>query len=79
MQAVAAARLEEHVQMEKYGLVEGSHDIDDADMTTRVGGSLLFLRISEADVAAVDEPAEQIRKDVDKAMANLNNLGLLDQ
>jgi hypothetical protein len=76
MQAVQAARLEEHVQMLKYGLVEGAHDVDEADVTTRVGGCLLFLRILDADSAAVETTSEQIQiqKDVDKAIANLSSI-----
>jgi hypothetical protein len=76
MQAVAAARLEEHAQIEKCGFVKGGHDLDEADITTRIGGALLFLRMLEADCAAVDESTERTRKDVDSAVANLSKPGL---
>lgn len=43
--AIAAARLEESYQMEEWGLVEGGHDIDIADMKVRIAGPAMFLRL----------------------------------
>ncbi|KAK9869045.1 hypothetical protein WJX84_007544 [Apatococcus fuscideae] len=42
--AVAAARLEEEWQMQEWGLVEGGHDIDIADINVRVAAPALFLQ-----------------------------------
>jgi ATP synthase F1 complex assembly factor 2 len=44
-QVLAAARLEEDHQMEQWGLVEGGHDIDIADMRVRVAAPCLFVRL----------------------------------
>ena len=43
--AIDAARLEESFQMEEWGLVEGGHDIDIADMKVRIAGPAMFLRL----------------------------------
>ncbi len=43
--AVAAARLEEDVQMEEWGAVEAGHDLDIADVSTRIAAPALFLRL----------------------------------
>lgn len=43
--AIDAARLEESFQMDEWGLVEGGHDIDIADMKVRVAGPTVFLRL----------------------------------
>jgi hypothetical protein len=74
VQAVAASRIEEDVQMEQYGLVEGGHDLDMVDLRTRVGGCALYLKLVEIDgVLGTDN--SQIQKDVDQAMKNLASLG----
>ena len=44
-QAVAAARLEEDHQIAAWGLVEGGHDIDIADLRVRVAAPALFVRL----------------------------------
>ena len=44
-QTLAAARLEEDRQIEAWGLVEGGHDIDIADLRVRVAAPALFLRL----------------------------------
>ena len=46
--AINAARLEESFQMDEWGLVEGGHDIDIADMQVRVAGPTVFLRLLQA-------------------------------
>jgi ATP synthase F1 complex assembly factor 2 len=46
-QAVAAARLEEDFQLEDWGMVEAGHDLDIADVRTRVGAGAAFLRLLE--------------------------------
>lgn len=46
--AIEAARLEESYQMEEWGLVEGGHDIDIADMKVRISGPAMFLRLLQA-------------------------------
>ncbi|KAK9811463.1 hypothetical protein WJX72_004319 [[Myrmecia] bisecta] len=43
--AIAAARLEEAWQVEEWGLVEGGHDIDMADISVRVAAPITFLRL----------------------------------
>lgn len=43
--AVIALRLEEDMQMQHWGLVEGGHDIDIADTNVRVASPVLFLRL----------------------------------
>jgi ATP synthase F1 complex assembly factor 2 len=40
--ALKLARLEENYQMEEWGLVEGGHDIDEADYAVRVTAPLVF-------------------------------------
>lgn len=44
-QVLAAARLEEDHQIERWGLVEGGHDIDIADLRVRVAAPCLFVRL----------------------------------
>ena len=44
-QVLAAARLEEDHQIERWGLVEGGHDIDIADLRVRVAAPSLFVRL----------------------------------
>ena len=43
--AIAAARLEETYQMDEWGLVEGGHDIDIADMQVRIAGPTVLLKL----------------------------------
>ena len=43
--AIMAARLEETYQMDEWGLVEGGHDIDIADIQVRIAGPTVFLRL----------------------------------
>eukprot|EP00976_Prorocentrum_cordatum_P101518 1192670-Prorocentrum_minimum.AAC.5 len=45
-QAIAASRIEEDIQMEKWGLVEGGHDIDVADVRVRVASPSVFLQLA---------------------------------
>ncbi len=42
---LAAARLEEELQIGEWGLVEGGHDIDIADLRVRVAAPSVFLRL----------------------------------
>ncbi len=42
--AIAAARLEEDMQIQEWGLVEGGHDIDIADINVRMAAPVLFLQ-----------------------------------
>lgn len=44
-QVLAAARAEEDHQIEQWGLVEGGHDIDIADLKVRVTAPALFVRL----------------------------------
>lgn len=44
-QVLAAARAEEDLQIEQWGLVEGGHDIDIADLKVRVAAPALFVRL----------------------------------
>ena len=46
--AIEAARVEETYQMEEWGLVEGGHDIDIADMKVRIAGPAMFLRLLQS-------------------------------
>ena len=41
------ARLEEELQLEHWGYVEGGHDIDDADIRVRLGAASIFARLLE--------------------------------
>ena len=43
--AMTAARLEEDTQMEEWGAVEAGHDLDIADITTRVSAPSVFVRL----------------------------------
>jgi ATP synthase F1 complex assembly factor 2 len=43
--AVAAARLEEAFQIEDWGAVEAGHDLDAADLGTRVAAPSLLVRL----------------------------------
>ena len=75
MQAVNAARLEEQAQLELFGLVEGGHDVDEADLRTRISGGALFLAMLDAQEVK-PEASAAVRRDVDKAMQTLTQLGL---
>ena len=44
-EAVDAARLEEAYQIEEWGLVEGGHDIDIADICVRISAPVMFYRL----------------------------------
>lgn len=44
-QVLAVARAEEDHQIEHWGLVEGGHDIDIADLRVRVAAPSLFVRL----------------------------------
>ena len=44
-QALEAARVEEDLQIQQWGLVEGGHDIDIADLRIRVAAPSLFVRL----------------------------------
>lgn len=74
MQAVAASRLEEDAQVEQYGLVEGGHDLDIADLRTRVGGCTLFMLMHDLDAPHTDQ-FDRTSRDIDKAMDALKGLG----
>ena len=45
-EAIAASRLEEEHQIDEWGLVEGGHDIDRANLQVQVCSALLFLRLN---------------------------------
>eukprot|EP01025_Chloroclados_australasicus_P051182 TRINITY_DN59533_c0_g1_i1.p2 TRINITY_DN59533_c0_g1~~TRINITY_DN59533_c0_g1_i1.p2 ORF type:complete len:146 (-),score=17.03 TRINITY_DN59533_c0_g1_i1:315-689(-) len=74
-QAVHASRLEEDVQMERYGLVEGGHDVDIVDLRTRAAGAALFLKLYELEGTA-GSAQQDVHRDVSKALRNLESLGL---
>lgn len=44
-ETVQACRLEENLQIEEWGLVEGGHDIDNTDVRVRVGAPMVFLQL----------------------------------
>jgi len=46
-EALAASRLEENVQQKNWGLVEGSHDVTEADLGMRLFGAALYLDLLE--------------------------------
>jgi hypothetical protein len=75
LQAVQASRLEENHQIEAFGLVEGGHDVDEADLRTRVAGSALFLSMLKADGHS-PSAGKEIREDVSKALDILKSMGL---
>jgi ATP synthase mitochondrial F1 complex assembly factor 2 len=47
-ETLAAARLEEELQIQQWGLVEGGHDIDIADAAARVSAAALFSRLTDS-------------------------------
>ena len=67
--------MEEQAQLELFGLVEGGHDVDEADLRTRVSGCAVFLAMLDAEKPKF-EASEAVRRDVDKAMDTLRSLGL---
>ncbi len=44
-QALQAARLEEEFQIDRWGLVEGGHDVDQANAKVQLAAPSLFLRL----------------------------------
>lgn len=44
-QAFQVARLEEEFQINEWGLVEGGHDVDQANAKVRIAAPSLFLRL----------------------------------
>lgn len=44
-EALRAARLEEDQQIAEWGLVEGGHDVDIADLRMRVAAPAVFIRL----------------------------------
>ena len=44
-EALEAAALEESINIEGWGLVEGGHDIDAADMRVRIAAPSVFARL----------------------------------
>jgi ATP synthase F1 complex assembly factor 2 len=53
-EAMAAARLEEDVQVEEWGAVEAGHDLDEADIGTRIAAPSVFLRLLALKDVALD-------------------------
>ncbi len=47
-----AARLEEEFQIEAWGLVEGGHDLDRANIRVRLAAPSLLLRMLETEAVA---------------------------
>ncbi|OWM71474.1 ATP synthase mitochondrial F1 complex assembly factor 2 [Punica granatum] len=45
-EAIELIRLEEDVQVDKWGLVEGGHDIDIADLKVQISSAVVFLGLS---------------------------------
>ncbi|XP_031122388.1 ATP synthase mitochondrial F1 complex assembly factor 2-like [Ipomoea triloba] len=45
-EAIELIRLEEDLQIDKWGLVEGGHDLDIADLQVQVASAAVFLRLS---------------------------------
>lgn len=43
--AVSMARVEDNMQLEHWGYVEGGHDIDEADSKIRILAASIFLRL----------------------------------
>lgn len=44
-QALQAARVEEEFQIDRWGLVEGGHDVDQANAKVQLAAPSLFLRL----------------------------------
>ncbi|XP_048492261.1 uncharacterized protein LOC104883310 [Beta vulgaris subsp. vulgaris] len=47
-EAVELIRLEEDLQVDKWGLVEGGHDVDLADLKVQIASAVVFLGLSRA-------------------------------
>ena len=45
--AIAASRVEEDYQLKDWGMVEAGHDLDIADINSRIAGPAIFLRLLE--------------------------------
>ncbi|XP_047951324.1 ATP synthase mitochondrial F1 complex assembly factor 2 [Salvia hispanica] len=45
-QAIELIRLEEDLQVDRWGLVEGGHDLDIADLRVQISSAAVFLRLS---------------------------------
>ncbi|PKA56540.1 hypothetical protein AXF42_Ash015313 [Apostasia shenzhenica] len=45
-EAIELIRLEEDLQVERWGLVEGGHDVDIADLQVHISSAVVFLRMS---------------------------------
>ena len=45
-QAIQAARLEEDISVEEWGMVEGGHDLDEMDIRVRVAAPAMFARLA---------------------------------
>ncbi len=43
--AIKAARLEEEFQTEEWGVVEAGHDLDAADITSRIAAPMIFMQL----------------------------------
>ena len=48
-QAMAAARVEEDLQIEEWGLVEGGHDVDLADIRVRLSSPRVMMNLLRYD------------------------------
>ncbi|KAK8965515.1 hypothetical protein KSP40_PGU017213 [Platanthera guangdongensis] len=46
LEAIQLIRLEEDLQVDRWGLVEGGHDVDIADLQVQVSSAVVFLRIT---------------------------------
>lgn len=44
-EGIQLARLEENMQLEEWGYVEGGHDIDDADIKSHIFSASVFTRL----------------------------------
>ncbi|KMT11568.1 hypothetical protein BVRB_5g108850 isoform A [Beta vulgaris subsp. vulgaris] len=47
-EAIELIRLEEDLQVDKWGLVEGGHDVDLADLKVQIASAAVFLGLSRA-------------------------------
>ena len=48
VEVMKAARVEEEIQIERWGLVEGGHDMDIGDLRVRVSSAMVYLRMLDA-------------------------------
>jgi ATP synthase F1 complex assembly factor 2 len=44
-EAVAASRVEEEMQIEEWGLVEGGHDLDQLDLRVKVAAPVMLMKL----------------------------------